>query len=92
MFGTWRTPVRVCDEPPSFAKRELGRRPTVRSVPGPSKWSESRSSASSVLATWQISSIRSCHAARRIGLVEPADVRDVVPEELERLAPVERPG
>ena len=62
-----RTPVRVCDAPPSFAKRELGRSPTVRSVPGPAKWNASRSSASSLHATCQISSIRSDQAAAGSG-------------------------
>jgi pyrimidine operon attenuation protein/uracil phosphoribosyltransferase len=89
MFGTWRTPVRVCDEPLSFAKRELGRNPTVRSVPGPSKCSESRSSASRRRATCQSCSIRSCQGCGGIGLVEAADVDDVLPEPLERLVGVE---
>ena len=67
MFGMCRTPVRVCEAPPSLAKRELGRRPTVRSVPGPAKWIASRSSASRRFATCQISSIRSIHAAAGSG-------------------------
>ena len=41
------------------ADREVG--------PGPAKWSASRSSASSLLATCQICSIRSCHAAAGSG-------------------------
>ena len=66
-FGTCWMPFRVVARPPSFAKRELGSRPTVRSVPGPTKRRVSRSSSSRRDAASQISLIRRCHASTGSG-------------------------
>ena len=77
MFGTWRTPVRVCDEPPSFAKRDDGSRPTVRSVPGPLE--VERVEVERVEAARHLEDLLDpvVPRLRRIGLVEAADVHDV---------------
>ena len=61
-LGMCWMPVRVVARPPSLAKRELGKRPTVRSVPGPTNRRASRPSSSRRDAASQISVIRRSQA------------------------------
>ena len=66
-FGAWTIPSTVCMPGVSDAYREVGSRPTVRSVPGPSKRSESnRYESTRFPASWSCAR-RACHAAAGSG-------------------------
>ena len=62
------------------AKREVGSRPTVRSVPGPSKRSASKLRASSARARVVQLPEALAPRRRRVGLVEPQHVDELLPE------------
>ena len=90
MFGEWRRPSTVSRSP--AAQCADGKRPIVRSVPGP--WRRSASKRRSVRrCAFAFSSVeRSIHAAAGSSVVEPADVRDVLPELLVRRLAARGPG
>ena len=81
-LGPWTIPSTVVAVP--LSNCEVGRRPTVRSVPGPSKWSASNRRSVRRPAAPASAAKRSRQAADGIRLVEPAHVRDLLPELRER--------
>ncbi len=82
-FGRWRPRVDGLE----VARRPVrrGKRPIVRSVPGPCSRSESKRRSVSRRA-FDFSIVeRSSHACGRVVCVEPADVRDGLPQPLVRV-------
>ena len=74
------------------SQRDVGSRPTRRSVPGPSKCSASKRRAVRRSQTPTSRSWRSRPRRDGIGLVEAAHVQDLLPQALERGRGLERPG
>ena len=85
-FGLKTTPSTVVEPGASPANCEVGSRPTVRSVPGPSKCSESSPAASSRLPTACSSPTRSRHARRGVVGRRAAACRRAAP----RASPAQR--